>query len=554
LDPVGAFNETGERPPVVEPGLPQLTHELKTPLSIVLGLCDRLLSDERLAANHADDIERIRGNAYVLLSRVEAVLDLSRLQGGRPRIAFRDTDAVRLARDAVEGFRPVADIAGQALRMDGPPALRAEIDEERFSSILSNLLANALRFTPPGGTVRCSLRAPADRLCLIVADSGPGVPGDMRDAIFEVHHSPARAGTRTGHGLGLAIVREIAALHGGTVTVGDAPEGGAQFTVDMPRRHPEMPAPGPSVPTLGIAQRERPTVESLKAELGADRQRSMSSTEPPVADGRPNVLVLSPDAHFGAFVGDLLTARFAVTHAARLPDVIQRAALRRPDVLLVDLAVGHAGVGALRQRLRETPILGIAARSDEFGELVALGIDDCIVQPFSERELSARIDLLVCRAHHTAERTDAITGLSGAFDVAPVAMALVAPDGRITRANRVLCGLLRSTREEVVDTNVAEFLHWADISEERRRRGLVLEGRRPVDARMCRLRRRDGSYVPARVAVAAVAPGATQRRGVLWHVVPERRASAGDRRRQTPTHRPAITDGPPDSVVATSGK
>lgn len=212
----------------------QLAHELQAPLAIVLALCERLLDGERLAAVDSDDVREIRTAASALLERVEQLLGAARLGSAHTPLDIRRIDVAALVRRTVGAFGPVA--AGRDLRLVvlGPGRLEADVDEEKLVTVLSNLVVNALKFTPPGGAVRCRLSARTGRVFLEVADSGPGIPPALRDAMFEPYRRGFGAAAG-GHGLGLAIVRELVERHGGAVTIADAPEGGALFTVELPR-------------------------------------------------------------------------------------------------------------------------------------------------------------------------------------------------------------------------------------------------------------------------------------------------------------------------------
>src|SRR6266516_2671386 len=115
-------------------------HELKTPLSIVLGLCGRLLAGDELGDGQTEDVERIRANAYVLLTRVEELLQVSRLDGGHVELELREVDVARLVRSSCEGFASVAELRGQRLVLEAPAELPARVDEEKVLSVVSNLL------------------------------------------------------------------------------------------------------------------------------------------------------------------------------------------------------------------------------------------------------------------------------------------------------------------------------------------------------------------------------------------------------------------------------
>jgi signal transduction histidine kinase len=244
--------------------LADVGHELKSPLSIMLALCTRLEEGGRLGEDDATDVTRIRANAYTMLRRVQDMMLVARLESADLQLEAAVVDVAAVVRRSVEGFASVAAERSLALRIDVPDRLAAVVDEEKVVSLVSNLVANAIRHAP--GLVRCSLAAVPGSLVLEVADDGPGVAHDQRDAIFERY----RRGTRsTGTGLGLAIVGEIVGLHGGAIAVGEAPEGGALFTVELPLRTQRIAAEPRAVQrSLALADRQKAIVEELRAELG----------------------------------------------------------------------------------------------------------------------------------------------------------------------------------------------------------------------------------------------------------------------------------------------
>jgi signal transduction histidine kinase len=251
--------------------LADVGHELKSPLSIMLALCARLESSGRLEDQDAEDVARIRANAYTMLRRVQDLMLVARLENVERQLEAAVVDVAAIVRTSAEGFASVAAQRDLDLRVGVPDQLAAVADEEKLVSVVSNLVANAIRHAPAGGVVRCSLATTAGNLVLQVADDGPGIPLDMRESIFERYRRDARGG---GTGLGLAIVGEIVSLHGGAIAVGDAPEGGALFTVELPLRTQRVaPARETTTPqrSLLLADRQKAIVEELRAELGAAR-------------------------------------------------------------------------------------------------------------------------------------------------------------------------------------------------------------------------------------------------------------------------------------------
>jgi diguanylate cyclase (GGDEF)-like protein/PAS domain S-box-containing protein len=495
-------------------------HELKTPLSIVLGLCGRLLAADEMQAAHALDVERIRANAYVLLKRVDELLLVSRLDGGHLAIEPSDVDVAGLIRASCEGFVSVAEMRGQRLALEAPAQLYARVDEEKLLSVVSNLLANALKHAPADGIVRCSVsgdepRQPGcGRLRIEVADNGPGVAIDQRRAIFERYRQgTGSAGRPGGSGLGLAIVRELVALHNGRVTLSDAPEGGALFVVDLPLVAPA--GGGAPLPTIDVAERQRATVERLRADLDAGGRRDAKSAEWTEPEGdRARVLVVTADAELGSFVQELLADTHSVRHAG---DPVQAARLiagGRADAVVLDAAAGESAITALGRRLGGTPLLALAAAREDIAVLMRAGAGDCVVKPFDSDELRARLDALVARGRAVRRDAADLASLERAFHAAPMPMALITTDGQIMRVNRDLCSLLGFTAGSLVGRSVEELTHPADLPEGDGAR----ERRLIVDRGTWRLVRADGSCVRVRAATSLVDEREGAEGCLLWRL------------------------------------
>jgi signal transduction histidine kinase len=240
-----------------------VSHELKSPLSIMLALCGRLEDSGRLERRDAADVARIRANAYTMLRQVQDLALMSRLEGAEAEAEAELVDVASIVTSCVEDFSVVARERRQHVTLDVPERLTATIDAGKFVSVVSNLVANAIRYTPDGGLVRISLRTRPGELTLEVADSGPGVPLARRQSVFDRY---AHGRNSDGSGLGLAIVRAIAELHGGQATVAQAPEGGALFVVTLPLVTPAGAAPR-STRSLAIGDRQKALIEDLRARI-----------------------------------------------------------------------------------------------------------------------------------------------------------------------------------------------------------------------------------------------------------------------------------------------
>ena len=214
-----------------------VSHELRTPLALILGPVEKHLRETPdMDAGLRRDLEVVQRNARTVLRHVNDLLDVAKIEAGRGTSDYTRTDAAALVREVSRHFSALADEQHITFVVEAPARLLVDTDAVKLHSIVLNLLSNAFKFTPAGGRVRVTLREAGQRVQLEVGDSGPGIPVDQRQAVFDRFEQIEGEATRrhAGTGLGLAIVRDFAALLGGTVSAGEAPECGALFVVDLP--------------------------------------------------------------------------------------------------------------------------------------------------------------------------------------------------------------------------------------------------------------------------------------------------------------------------------
>ena len=214
-----------------------ITHELRTPLSVIQGTLEGMLdhvveaTPERIAALH--------GQTLLLRRLITDLRDLSLAQAGQLELHPTATDVSAIVTETVEAFAPSFQDRGISVRMNIPSGLPAvEADPDRLRQIVQNLVENALRYTPAGGTVEIALRAEDGGLRFQVADTGHGIGATDLPHIFEHFYrtDQSRARASGGTGLGLAIVKSLVEAHHGRVTVESTPGAGSTFTVRLPMR------------------------------------------------------------------------------------------------------------------------------------------------------------------------------------------------------------------------------------------------------------------------------------------------------------------------------
>jgi signal transduction histidine kinase len=219
--------------------LGNVSHELRTPLAAVKGYVDNLLDGVAgpLTDKPRHYLGRVRDNTDRLGRMVSDLLDLTRIEAGKIELIPRALPVADLVPDAVDGLRHVADERRVRVAPDLAACPPVWADPDRVHQILTNLLANAIKFTPPGGLVVVTARPDAGGLVrLAVEDSGPGIPPDERERVFDKFYQVGRVESERppGTGLGLTIARHLVELHGGRIWVEDAPAGGAAFVLLLP--------------------------------------------------------------------------------------------------------------------------------------------------------------------------------------------------------------------------------------------------------------------------------------------------------------------------------
>lgn len=213
-----------------------VSHELRTPLAQIRLFSD-LLGSGRLQEEQRSRAVRIIGEeAQRLAYLVENVLRFSRSEQRAERAALEPVDLSGLAREIVDGFAPLAHAREARIETALEPDAVAGLDRDAVRQVLLNLLDNAVKYGPPGQTVRVSVAREGARVRLQVDDEGPGIPASDRESIWAPYHRLARDAEAAtgGSGIGLAVVRDLVALHGGRVAVDDAPGGGARFVAWFP--------------------------------------------------------------------------------------------------------------------------------------------------------------------------------------------------------------------------------------------------------------------------------------------------------------------------------
>lgn len=215
--------------------LANVSHDLRTPLTAILGYAELMRRRGGLADRQAEAVDVIERNARRLLRLVSDLLLLAETRAGELALEPEAVDLSGVAADAVELSRPLADRAGLTVDLRAaPPGPVVDADPLRLAQLLDNLIANAIKYTPSGGTIAVRVHDGPGGAALEIEDTGPGIPADEQERLFEAF-TRGSGQTATGTGLGLSIVRAIAEAHDATIELDSRPGQGTRVTVGFPR-------------------------------------------------------------------------------------------------------------------------------------------------------------------------------------------------------------------------------------------------------------------------------------------------------------------------------
>ncbi|MGN6611944.1 MAG: SpoIIE family protein phosphatase [Angustibacter sp.] len=385
-----------------------VSHEFRTPLTLLLGPAEDALADqsEPLSPGQRERMEVIHRNGQRLLRLVNSLLDFSRLEAGRAEPEFAAVALDRYTSELVSMFDSAMKSAGLELTTDVQP-LEAPVwvDPDHWAKIVLNLLSNALKFTFQGG-VTVALRQQAGHVVLRVTDTGIGIPASEVQHLFERFHRVHGAQSRSyeGSGIGLALVAELAAVHGGEVQAESAVGEGTTFTVRIPLQDRVSTGQAADSRRHALNAQEQSRGFVLEAQRWVDGEsqhrgsRALADTVAVDAD-RPRVLVVDDNADMRHYMAGLLASEYEVQTASDGVEALRAAFRRPPDLVVTDVMMPHLdGFGLMRAlnddpRTVGVPVLMVSARGGEDGTIEGLeaGADDYLVKPFAARELMARV-------------------------------------------------------------------------------------------------------------------------------------------------------------------
>jgi len=494
-----------------------VSHEFRTPLTLILGPLDDALADQ---AAPLDPVQRRRidvthRNALRLLKLVNSLLDFSRIEAGRVQAHYERLDLARLTGDLASVFESAMEKGGLRYRVAlddlGEPVY---VDRDMWEKIVFNLLSNAFKFTL-AGTVEVTLRRAGDKARLSVRDTGIGIPAHELPRVFERFHriegTPGR--TYEGTGIGLALIQELVRLHGGTIAVHSVEGDGTRFDVDIPFGHAHLPEErlvgstdnaGDGGARTGAAFVEEALRWLPDAPAPAPARAAFSQALVPPAPV-PRILIADDNNDMRGYLKSLLDphadVRACVDGAAAFEALLRDP----PDLLLSDVMMPKLDGFGLIARIRATPALRflpvilLSARAGDEAKVEGLqaGADDYLVKPFAASELLARVRRQV-ELGHERRRQRQVAALRETYfrslvDAAPVMLWTTDEEGNCTYLSRRWFEYTGRGQDEDLGEGWLENVHPDDRARTREAFLTAAATRTPfrIDYR---LRRHDGAY------------------------------------------------------------
>jgi PAS domain S-box-containing protein len=467
-----------------------VSHEFRTPLTLMLGPIEELLAsrDSPLDPAARAQLEVTHRNSLRLLKLVNTLLDFSRLEAGRIHAHYEAVDLAAFTTELAGVFRAAIEKAGLRLRVEcaagGGPAF---VDRDMWEKIVFNLLSNALKFTL-AGEIGVQLRRSGDRFELQVSDTGVGIPARELPNLFKRFHriENVRSRTHEGSGIGLALVLELARLHGGDVAAESRVGEGSTFTVTIPAGHDHLPADrvshtlastsrdrAPSSPTRVAAESfveealrwlpeeaRRAAAEPQAGSVASANGSGAAKAAPPSFSPVPapaRILLADDNADMRDYVRRLLSVSYTVEAVADGEAALEAMRRQRPDLLLTDVMMPQRdGFELLRTirgdpELRTIPVIMLSARAGNEASIEGYdaGADDYLIKPFTARELLSRVasHLKLARLRNEV-RSQSRQLLANEersaqlMDLVPTAVCICDAEGRVVVRNRRVAELL----------------------------------------------------------------------------------------------------------------
>jgi len=378
--------------------LTNLSHEFSTPLSLIIGPIDKLLTEKR-AAEIADPLSMIKRNTRRLLNLVNQILDFRKMEDQELRLNLSDGDMVSFIKEVLEPFNDLSERKQiQLLFKSRFNCIYTSFDQDKIERVLFNLLSNAFKFTPVGGTISVELEKNDPLIgtesCLMirVSDTGIGISGENKERIFERFFQIDTTASilNQGSGIGLSIAKEFIKMHGGNIVVESEPGLGSSFIINLPFST-----------TMADDELELDFSGPTRSENG--QEATGAKQEIQVSIEIPSILLVEDNEDFRFYLKDGLKPFYRIYEASNGQEGWQQALAHHPQVIVSDINMPYMNGIELcykvksDKRTNHIPIILLTALTGEEEQIRGLktGANDYLTKPFNFEILNAKIKNLL---------------------------------------------------------------------------------------------------------------------------------------------------------------
>ncbi|MFN0217090.1 MAG: ATP-binding protein, partial [Saprospiraceae bacterium] len=377
-----------------------ITHEFRTPLTLIIGPLEQL-KQENLPLLFKRRLNGVLNNARHLLDLINQLLDISKLEGGRMQVEVSRGDLVLFTYSLVDRFQPIADKKNLRIALvSNLETWETCFDKDKWNKIVYNLISNAIKFTPENGAIQISLgrqiRQGKEHIFLAVKDNGIGISENNLPHIFDRFYQSDDSSTRLsgGTGIGLALVKELVELEGGTIEVASEVGKGATFKLWLPVLEQEI---------NGLAK-DYPVEELPLPAFDLTAPAAAEIFKPGEPAGLLELLIVEDNEEMREYVRYCLDAsKYNITEAGNGEEGLEKALSIIPDLIISDVMMpkmdGYAFTQAIRSNLSTShiPVILLTAKASLESRLEGLrrGADAYLTKPFSPQELALCIQKLI---------------------------------------------------------------------------------------------------------------------------------------------------------------
>lgn len=393
-----------------------ISHEFRTPLTLMLGPLEEMLSQQEGVLTHQQEanLTATHRNAMRLLRLVNTLLDFSRIEADKVRAQYFPVNLAAITADIASTFRAAVEHAGLQLTVDCPTLSKAAyVDRDMWEKIMLNLLSNAFKYTLKGG-ITVALKEEDEYALLSVCDTGVGIPEAEMPNMFARFHRVKNSKGRTfeGTGIGLSLVKELVQLHQGTISVESEEGAGSTFTVRIPLGRDHLPE-DQVVEKTGNDSNSNLSDIFVNEALFFSRESESNFIER-ITEGeeKARILIVDDNADMRDYLQRLLEKQYIVETAANGKLALAKINTHLPELVISDIMMPEMDGIQLLHHIKHDPVTNslpvilVSARAGEEAKIEGydIGADDYLTKPFSAKELQARVraQIRISRLHRHA--------------------------------------------------------------------------------------------------------------------------------------------------------